>query len=289
MRLHLPIRPILEITALNECKDSHFRHPRSFPGEFHPFWELVYVLDGKVQVVVDENIYTVSSGDMVIYEPMAFHSLWTVENVDAHVLIIGFSLNGEGLSDLKSGAYTLNATQQTEATELLTYLHSFIPNEVGHLLEEMIPNQDAYATQIYLFAKRLEMFLLSLISNLNPLTHGTISYSAHAQTYRTIVTELNANLEGWITTKEITEKLGCSTAHINQVFARYSDIGIHKYLLKLKIAAAIRMLHKNTPVSEISARLAFSNQNYFSSVFKRETGFAPTQYIQQNTDSSLPL
>lgn len=289
MRLHLPIQPILEITALNECKDSHFCHPRSFAGEFHPFWELVYVLDGKVQVVVDENIYTICSGDMVIYEPMAFHSLWTVEGVDAHVLIIGFSLSGSGLSTLKNGAYTLSTAQQAEAEQLLTFLHSFIPREKGHLLEEIVSKQEAYTTQIHIFANKLEIFLLSLVNNLNLLTHEKVSYSAYAQTYRVIVTELNASLESWITTKEIAAKLHCSTAHINQVFARYSDIGIHKYLLKLKIAAAIRMLYKNIPVSEISAHLAFSNQNYFSYVFKRETGFSPTQYVRHNADPVLPL
>lgn len=289
MRLHLPIQPVLKITALNECKDSHFYHPRYFPGEFHPFWELVYVLDGEVQAVVDENIYTIGGGDMVIYNPMAFHSLWTMDHIDAHVFIIGFSLDGEGLASLDSGAYTLNPAQQTEIEQLLEFLRRFIPKEKGHLLEEMVSKRETLTTQTHIFANKLEIFLLSLIDNLTPLSHGIVSYSAYAQTYRTIVTELSANLEGWITTKEIAAKLHCSTAHVNQVFARYSDIGVHKYLLKLKIAAAIRMLYENVSVSDISTRLGFSNQNYFSSVFKRETGFSPTQYVRLNTDSTLPL
>lgn len=289
MKIHVPFQPILEITALDECMNANFRHPYYFPGEFHPFWELVYVLDGKMQAAIDENIYTMQKGDLILYRPMEFHRLWTIDDTDIHAFVIGFSAQGEFLSRLESGAYALTECQQQEIADLFEFLQSFLPPKKRHLLKEMLASWKKNTAQIHIFVNRLENFLISMVAHKRPLNRKTVSDSADAQLYRAIVTELNAHIESWVTTDQIATKLHCSAAHINRIFARYSDIGVHKYLVKLKIAAAIPMLRDDVPVSEISAKLAFSNQNYFSSVFKRETGFSPTQYLRLSTESQLLL
>lgn len=281
MHIHVPIQPILEITALDECMDARFSHPYYFPGEFHPFWELVYVLDGKLQAAINENIYTLEKGDLLLYRPMEFHRVWTVDDTDIHAFIIGFCGRGELLSSLDNGVYVLTGEQQKQLEALLAILHSFIPVEKRKLLKRMVEHWDENIVPIYRFINGLENFLASLVDNSQPLSQRTVSDATEARIYRNIVAELNASLEGWITTEQIAGRLHCSPAQINRVFARYSDIGVHKYLLKLKIAAAIRLLREELPVSEVSARLGFSNQNYFSTVFKRETGLSPTQYVRQ--------
>lgn len=282
MKTHVPIQPILKITALDECMDANFRHPYYFPGEFHPFWELVYVIDGKMQAAINENLYTMQKGDLILYKPMEFHRLWTIDDADIHALVIGFTASGELLSALENGAYILTSDQQRQAEQLLGFLHSFLPHGKRHLLKELLLNWDQNAANIHIFLNNLENFLITLAAHPNHLVRKNVYDSVEAQTYCSIVAQLNTHIESWITTDEIAQNLHCSPAHVNRVFSRYSDIGVHKYLLKLKIAAAIRMLRENVPVSEISARLAFSNQNYFSSAFKRETGFSPTQYIRHS-------
>ena len=284
MKIYVPIQPILEITALNECMEANFRHPYYFPGEFHPFWEMVYVLDGKLQAASDENIYTLHKGDLILHKPMEFHRLWTMDDTDIHALIIGFCAGGDLLPELENGAYVLTDCQQQFIESLLHDLHCFLPAKTPYLLKEMLQKWNDSVAQIHTFVNNLENFLISLVSHPKPISFRTVSNTTNAQIYRAIVAELNKNVEGWITTKDLAQKLHCSPAQINRVFARYSDIGIHKYLLKLKTAAAIRMLRQGTSVSEISTQLAFSNQNYFSSVFKRETGFSPTQYIRRITN-----
>lgn len=285
MKIHVPFQPILEITALDECMNANFRHPYYFPGEFHPFWELVYVLDGKMQVAIGKDIYTMHKGDIVLYKPMEFHRLWTVDNTDIHAFVVGFSAKGDMLSVLESGTYVLTNEQQMEIEALFHYLHTFTPKDKTHLLQQMAKQWNENIAQIHRFINNLENFLISLATQPRTLTQKTVAESSQAQSYCSIVAELNAHIRSWITTEDIAAKLHCSPAQVNRIFARYSDIGVHKYLIKLKIATAIQMLRDDIPISEISAQLAFSNQNYFSSVFKRETGFSPSQYLKQNTDA----
>lgn len=289
MKIHVPFQPVLEITALDECMDATFCHPYYFPGEFHPFWEMLYVSEGKLQVAINEDIYTLQEGDLILYKPMEFHRVWSVEGTDSRAFIVGFCARGALLSALESGAYSLSALQQEKILALQEHLYSFLPRGKRHLLKQMLEHWEESTALIHIFVNDLESFLLSLTSHPKALARKAVTDSTEAQTYRAIVAELNAHLESWITTEEIAEKLHCSPAHINRTFARYSDIGVHKYLLKLKIASAIRMLRNGMPVAEVSAQLAFSNQNYFSSAFKRETGFSPTQYIRQVANPAVLL
>ena len=53
-------------------------------------------------------------------------------------------------------------------------------------------------------------------------------------------------------------------------------MGVHKYLVSLKMKTATELLNKVVSVCEVSQRLGYSSQNYFSSAYKRETGRSPS-------------
>ena len=45
---------------------------------------------------------------------------------------------------------------------------------------------------------------------------------------------------------------------------------------------SIQLLNEGYTVTYISEKLGFLNQGYFSYVFKRETGFSPTEYVKNH-------
>ena len=51
------------------------------------------------------------------------------------------------------------------------------------------------------------------------------------------------------------------------------------YLLNLRVDLAKAMLiNTELPINEICSRVGYSDQNYFSKLFKHVTGLTPTQY-----------
>ena len=58
-------------------------------------------------------------------------------------------------------------------------------------------------------------------------------------------------------------------------------MGVIKYFTGLKINLAAKMLEQGTSIVEISKALSFDNQNYFSTVFKREMGVSPSAYREK--------
>lgn len=283
MGRNLTFSPVLQITELNNCLKAAFSYPYNFQGEFHPFWEMVYAADGYFRVASNEKVYTMQKGDVIFHKPMEFHRLWTVEGQDIQAYIIGFCGGGSLLRQLEDGAFVLNAAQRQRLEELMDYVDGNFSYEYSHgrnYLADMEQQQSEKAVQIQGYVERLKLFLLSLAQENVQLTVKEHSDSQDSRIFRSIVQMLTEHMGGWINAEQIAEVLHHSPTRIKRVFAKYSDIGIHKYLLKLKTAQAIELLHHGISCSEVSRRLGFSNQNYFSTVFKRETGYPPSYYTR---------
>ena len=81
---------------------------------------------------------------------------------------------------------------------------------------------------------------------------------------------------------EIAKACGTSPTRLKCIFTKYSGLGVHKYFVSLKINVAAQLIKSGMTVTEISERLGFSSQGYFSLAFKRETGMSPTEYKKIN-------
>jgi hypothetical protein len=66
-----------------------------------------------------------------------------------------------------------------------------------------------------------------------------------------------------------------------RIFYEYSNMAIHKHLLKMKINQAIIFLTSGASASKTSKQLGFASQAYFTAAFKRETGLTPREYISK--------
>ena len=66
-------------------------------------------------------------------------------------------------------------------------------------------------------------------------------------------------------------------------FKKFTGQTFNKYLKNVRMQNALTLL-KNTDIKiyEIAHRLAFRDESYFSSAFKKEFGISPTEYRNQN-------
>ena len=89
---------------------------------------------------------------------------------------------------------------------------------------------------------------------------------------------MNDNINENLTIEQKADMCHISESYLKKIFTKYSGCGAAKYFLRLKISRACTMIVNGASVAKISDDLAFGNQQYFSTVFKRETGYSPTAY-----------
>lgn len=271
------ISKVIEIESLVSIFEANYDGAYYFPGEFHPFWELVYVMKGEVCVSGDEKVYTLRAGEMIFHKPMEFHRLWSANGKEFHVFITAFRAGGPLTGAFENLALSLSKWQKSEIERLRSFVRRHFPNKNGNYHTAIFREWNERRSEVQLVFNMLERFLLS-VSGGSEIEVKSTDSSGVSELYRQIISKLNENVYGQITLRELAEQCNFSTAQLKRAFSVYSDIGIHKYFLKLKIAMSIRLLGKGMPISEISRTLSFSNQNYFSAVFRRETGLPPTEY-----------
>ncbi len=85
-----------------------------------------------------------------------------------------------------------------------------------------------------------------------------------------------------ITLSDIASHVNMSKIYFHNIFIAATGTTTHKYILEKRISLAKKMLITNQKsFSEIAFDCGFSSQPYFNSVFKRETGKSPGEFVKQ--------
>ena len=78
---------------------------------------------------------------------------------------------------------------------------------------------------------------------------------------------------------ELAEAAGASRSGLQRMFKLFQQESIHEFLLRMRLDQARQLLcDRRLAVKEVSARLNFSSEFYFSRFFRRKTGMSPRQF-----------
>jgi AraC-like DNA-binding protein len=122
---------------------------------------------------------------------------------------------------------------------------------------------------------RLEQWLIVVMKNASD--HGAVESSA-ALRYSEIVNVLQAHLHESLSAEEIARLCSMSLSNLKKVFTKYAGMGISRYFTEMKMRHAVTLLQSGMRVGEVAASLGYSDQNYFSTAFRRVMGVPPGQY-----------
>lgn len=252
--------------GIDEDRDRNF----IFAGECHDFWEIVLVSKGEITATVDERIYNLKQGMLLFHKPMEFHRLIADGENSSHLKIISFTAEGELMKRFEKRCFNLKISEQDTFSEITDY---FL--KAANAYEQSPENYDYLANMA---ATLLERFLLR-IKDTDEYTPKNSSYNEDI--YYRIVKIMKDNCDKSLTVNDIANLLNMSASNAKRVFAIYSDIGIAKYFLILRIRRAKELLQNGISPHDVANKLGFK-PNYFYTVFKREVGITPNKYGKSN-------
>lgn len=90
---------------------------------------------------------------------------------------------------------------------------------------------------------------------------------------------LQSHYAGPMTRSSLAEAVGVNEDHLSRLFHRELGIGIWDFLNRFRIAKAKELLSATSmPVSEVAAKVGFSDPSYFCRVFRKLSGLSPHAY-----------
>ena len=269
--MHYPcdVKNAVEIQTVYTAFNQHFAKDFSFNGESHDFWETVFVLDGKVGITADNDVYSLGSGQMLFHKPMEFHRIRSEGGTEPTVII--FSFSASDMPKLKKRVYAVSEEGLEEVKAILEMTADIFALKDGRLCVDPERELDAR-----LSLKRLEVLLLTVI--VSDETEEIREISRGTESYRRIVDTMKKNIGSTLSVDDIARLCNMSRSNVKRVFSKYSGMGVIEYFNEMKVKRAKKLLREGMSIKEVSSALGFDNQNYFSTMFKRIDGVSPGKY-----------
>lgn len=82
---------------------------------------------------------------------------------------------------------------------------------------------------------------------------------------------------------DISKELNYSTSYLTKIFYQYYNCAPFKYIISLRMQKARKLLKYNAELSikQVGEAIGYSDQGYFSRMFKKHVGISPIEYREQ--------
>lgn len=266
---YVDVDEMLRIKTMYTAFEQTYKSDYEYAGEHHNFWEIVVVMEGELGVTAGSDVFVLKKGQAVIHEPMEFHRIWSEGNSCPQIIILSFS--AVCMPKLSAKVFEIADLKKTKK------ILDDIKNNFEMLRINAIGIKDGVGYQKAI--KNLEIFILETISQ--KIKKDSTLNSQPAKNYTTIVNTMERNIDKNLSVGDIAKLCNMSEINLKKTFSRYSGMGVMAYFNQLKISGAITMIRSGMTIQETANALGFSNQNYFSTVFKRTTGRPPSFYKEK--------
>lgn len=278
------VENLINVQNIVTVHDFYFDKNFKSSIESHDFWELVYVVEGRLFYNRSGEDSIATSGEIIFHQPNATHALFADGQNSSHVIIISFGC--------KSPAMRYFENYNRKLSKMLKEYIFDILKESGKLFDlkssapetKKMPLKNSGKTSgLQILKNTLELFLIYLLEHNTLKADPQVVFLPKKDDAENIAEKvksiLSSALYKSVSINDICEKMHYSRSYLFREFKKYANKGIMEYYNEIKISEAKKLL-KNTDLSvaEISEKLCFDTPSYFCRQFKRLSQKTPLQY-----------
>ena len=265
------ILPVLSIDRLYTAFAQEYDGAFSFPGESHEMWELGAVLRGRSGITSGAEVYECGENEMVIHPPGAFHTAWASSEEGVCILTLSFTAP-YGEAYIPTGKFILNEREQMLLSLLRAELED--PSHGGNPLYGVSRENEQTVKNL------LEVLCLSL--NRRRAKSERPAKEEQAALFAEIAGWMQQHADDALSVDDVCLACGVGRTTLKNLFHRYAGMGVMQYYNHVRVRRAVALMSEGYSMARIAAAMHFSSQNYFSDFFRRETGCAPSKYLQKS-------
>lgn len=230
---------------------------------FHPHCELIMVIDGEIDMVIDGIAHTLKKGEISVVFPYVTHCYHDAPGARALVLLFDSDAPSMFESSLLSNKPSFPYTDRLSHLENL-FRRIIALRERGGAFERQVAT--AYLSSI------IGEILIDM-----PMVENDIDTPDVSKKILTYCAEHFADED--ISIKTLTEALYISPSYVSKVFSRTIKCKFREYINVLKVNRAKRLLKKKEmKMVGVMMACGFKNQSTFNRIFLDIVGVTPREY-----------
>lgn len=235
----------------------------------HSQIELAFVTAGKTRVWVDNHVYEMGAGDVIVVFPNQVHRFETLER-EQYVLL---KFNPDILPELVNSFTKIPASNLLPGAANDPILSSLVDS-----ISNVYYADEPYREQI------LRGYLLSFFGLL--LRRMTLE-DAKSGDYHVLGMILNfciSHSSEPLSLSTMERELHISKYYISHMMSEKLHMGFNDYVNSLRVSNACKLLRKSElSITEISERVGFNTMRTFNRAFLKQMGLTPREYRASHT------
>ena len=277
-------------TLLNQAKIKSFpfsidilEHNEDVCTHTHDCIELVIILSGYAEHVIDNENYHLKPGDVFVVSKESEHGYKSVSNLKLSNIMFDYQKLADNLSELRQlpGFQTLFVLEpqfrKDHRFESKLQLDPISLSFVKELLDILLKE---YENNVIGYESAISIYFLTLITYLSREFHSSQSKgTSKLFQLANAISYMENNFLDPIHIDDVSAISYLSTRQFTRVFKKSYHVSPKEYIIKLRLAYACQLMeNSHMNLSEVALESGFSDISFFSRQFKSKTGVSPREY-----------
>ena len=238
----------------------------------HNHLELFYIVGGKGQFLIQDQLYPVNSNNLVIINPNVTHTEVSLNAQPLEYIVLG--IEGIELATSESSNGQFSILDHFESVEISGCLRN--------ILREMEQKNPGYEDICQAFMEILIIRLMRNTALAVPAEPQVISGNRQCAAVKRYI---DLHFKESLTLEQLAEDAHMNKYYLSHAFKREYGTSPINYMITRRIEESKYLLAEtDLSMSQIAQLLGFSSLSYFSQVFRRTQATTPMEYRQSTNN-----
>ncbi len=264
-------------------REYHQLHPQML-HRHDDVLELLYIIKGEGDYIVDGRNYNVSRGNLIICDQSVLHGQPYVSREQANTLESYCCV----MTDLHLPGLPANVLAGEDQDPVLFFDFDRMPIEqILTALYDLYQNPELYNDACDGLANALldivyiKMQNQAESENLSKPNRKSSSYQSSKDFIRNVTKYLDEHFNEPVTLQQLEQEFHISSCYFSHLFKQKTGISPMRYVTRRRIGESQSLLmNSDMQIGEIGSLVGFEDNCHFSYVFKKYVGLTPSEYRQ---------
>ena len=249
--------------------------PWRYETHDHSAVEILLTLEGMVTYTIEDKIYQVRKGEILIVPPDTLHSL-TMGEGSSRYLFLFESDAIMTMRDIKSMAmYFHKPFHLRDGSDAHVRIRELLLRaREAYEKRELMWNTMCYSCILRVYATLGQRYL----SGIRPRTEDNLR-NMDSEVITAVMTYINNHYREELSLEDVARFAGFSRYYFSRSFKKQTGYSFKDYLCQKRLQVAVELLiGTDTAMKDIALQSGFGSVATFNRVFREKKGCTPTQY-----------
>mgnify|MGYP001577997910 FL=1 len=237
--------------------------------------ELIFVTGGKGYIIAGHKRYSFKKGSLLYIWPNEQYSLETDVGEPFYGLSVHFSY-----ATVEFNSDKCNITKETDTLPL-----DFVQNlqdyyQINNIFKELVENWlGKFPGYEFITKTLLQRLLFEILLNKRK---NSQNYSTSLKVEK-IIEYMQQNIDTKLNLEDLSKLVQLSSTYLTRIFKETTGYSVIKFFNKIKVDKAKELIIEgDKKVKEVAQILGFTDEFYFSRIFKKIEGISPSEFYHRN-------